>query len=238
MQKRINYRNSLTVAYHLYAFLLAGQFSIPPKDRPFRGVLCAMMDEIASDGALVARAVEGDRAAFAALVSRHYDFIFRVAWKWCGNREDAEDLAQDVCVRLGRSIISYSGNAQFSSWLYRVVVNAARDSHRRDARERARRDAFANDPLQTDKVVPAALLPSDPVEELWEAVRSLPERQREAVTLVHGESLTHAQAAEILDCAEGTVASNLHDARKALKALLNPGEGTKATAAHAAGGRP
>lgn len=196
------------------------------------------MDQTASDRALVARAVEGDRAAFAALVSRHYHFIFRVAWKWCGNREDAEDLAQDVCVRLARTIGSYAGNARFSSWLYRVVVNAARDFHRRTARERTKREAWGNDPLQADAVVPTALMPDDPVDELWYAVRSLPPRQREAVTLVYGESLSHAQAAEILECAEGTVASNLHDAKKALKAKLNPGEETETTAAQAAGGRP
>ena len=70
-----------------------------------------------SDEHLVKRAVRGDRAGFAALISRHYETIFRIAWKWCGNRDDAEDIAQDVCLRLARNIARFDGNSHFSTWL-------------------------------------------------------------------------------------------------------------------------
>ena len=96
------------------------------------------------------RAVAGDRAGFAALVSRHYDMVFRVAWKWCGNREDAEDIAQDVCVRLGQTIRSYSGQAKFTTWLYRVVLNAARDHYRKRASHAKKLDAWAKEPTRPD----------------------------------------------------------------------------------------
>ena len=85
------------------------------------------------DARLVADAVAGDRAAFAALVTRHYDRIFRVAWRILGNRAEAEDLAQDVCATLGRRIRSFRGEAAFTTWLHRLVVNAARDRLRREA---------------------------------------------------------------------------------------------------------
>jgi len=177
-------------------------------------------DDAVPDGLLASRARDGDRAAFAALVERHYDFIFRVAFRLTGRREAAEDVAQDVCVRLGRAIAGYRGGAAFTTWLYAVVLNAARDALRRSGRDVARMQAFG---------AHAALLaegdaaePEDCAAALWEAVRELPHKQREAVTLVYGEGLTHAQAAEAMAISEPTVSWHVHEAKKRLKALLRP----------------
>ncbi len=179
-----------------------------------------MMNESTSDGALVARAVEGDRAAFAALVSRHYETMFRVAWKSCGNREDAEDIAQDVCILLGKSIHSFAGNSGFSTWLYRVVLNATRDHQRKLASEVRKRDSWAAEPTRQD-FQPANDEPEqDRASEMWNAVRQLPPKQRDTLLLVFGEGVSHAQAAQVMDCAEGTIASNIHDAKKRLKDLM------------------
>ncbi len=78
----------------------------------------------ASDAELIGLARAGDRRAFAMLVERHYDFIHRVAWRWCGNRADAEDVAQDVCARLGKAIRSFKGEGAFTTWLYALTLNA------------------------------------------------------------------------------------------------------------------
>ena len=179
-----------------------------------------MMGRQESDEGLVARAVAGDRAGFAALVSRHYDMMFRVAWKWCGNREDAEDIAQDVCVRLGKTISSYSGQAKFSTWLYRVVLNAVHDHQRKRASHARKLNDWANEPTRVDIQEAEPADDEDAASELWQAVRQLPQRQRDAVLLVYGEELSHAEAARAMECAEGTVASNIHDAKKRLKVLL------------------
>ena len=66
--------------------------------------------------ALVVRAQNGDPEAFGELIEDHYDLIYRTAWKWCGNRADAEDIAQDVCVKLGQAIAGFDGRSAFSSW--------------------------------------------------------------------------------------------------------------------------
>jgi len=87
-----------------------------------------------SDQELAGAAALGDAAAFARLIERHYDMIFRVAYKWCGVREDAEDIAQDVCVKLGTVIHGYRAEAAFSSWLYRITLNAVRDFQRASRR--------------------------------------------------------------------------------------------------------
>ncbi|MCB1419670.1 MAG: RNA polymerase sigma factor, partial [Notoacmeibacter sp.] len=92
--------------------------------------------------ALALEAAAGSRAAFSRLVSENYDLIHRVALKWSGNRDDAEDIAQTVCVKLGQAIRSFRGEAKFSTWLYRLTINAAQDHHRARARDTARTQAF------------------------------------------------------------------------------------------------
>jgi RNA polymerase sigma-70 factor, ECF subfamily len=166
---------------------------------------------------LAARAREGDRAAFAALVERHYDFIHRVAFRLTGRRDDAEDVAQEVCVRLGKAVAGYRGSAAFTTWLYAIVLNAARDQMRKSARESAKAEAFGLHTLVSGE---AAEDPDDPVEALWAAVRKLPDKQREAVTLVYGEGLSHAEAADVMAVAEPTVSWHVHEAKKRLKAQL------------------
>ncbi len=178
-----------------------------------------MMDKNECDEGLVVRAVDGDRAAFAALVTRHYDFIFRAAFKWCGNREDAEDVAQDVCVRLGKSIRSWSRDSKFSTWLYRIVINAVRDGQRKNAASLRKVEAWAAEPTRPQVQMPDEA-EHDEANELWAYVRQLPKKSCDAVMLVYGEELNHAEAAKVMGCAEGTVSSHIHAAKKQLKVLM------------------
>jgi RNA polymerase sigma-70 factor (ECF subfamily) len=173
----------------------------------------------ASDLTLIGRARNGDRDAFGRLVERHYDFIHRVAWRWAGNRSDAEDIAQDVCVRLGKAIRSYRGGSAFTTWLYALTLNAARDLKRKSMRESAKTEAFGVHALVSggEAYEPAA---DDTAERLWAAVRTLPDKQREAVLLVYGEGLGHAEAADVMGSAEATVSWHIHEAKKRLKQVL------------------
>jgi RNA polymerase sigma-70 factor (ECF subfamily) len=181
-----------------------------------------MLDEIEpSDLDLVGQAQRGDSAAFGRLVERHYDFIHRVAWRWSGRKADAEDIAQEVCVRLGRAIRGYRGGGAFTTWLYAMTMNAARDLTRKSARESAKAQAFCLHALVERQGASDA---DDPTERLWEAVRRLPDKQRDAVLLVYGEGLSHAAVADAMACAEATVSWHIHEAKKRLKALLSAGE--------------
>ena len=85
------------------------------------------------DEALAQAAGQGDRAAFATLVNRHYDRLFRLCWRLTGSATLAEDLAQEVCVKLPLALRSFRGEAKFTTWLYRVALNAVRDDARRAA---------------------------------------------------------------------------------------------------------
>lgn len=169
------------------------------------------------DDSLIAHAKAGDRDAFAQLAARHYDFIHRVAWKWCGTKADAEDIAQEVCIRLGRSIRSFAGQGAFTTWLYALTLNVARDQGRKARREMRKAQAFGIHAAAFGEEVPE---PDHRADALWQAVRKLPNKQREAVLLVYGEELSHAEVADIMGCAEPTVSWHIHEAKKRLTVLM------------------
>jgi len=168
------------------------------------------------DDTLVRMACQGNAGAFEALVLRHYDLIFRIAYKWCGHRENAEDIAQDACVRLAGAIHGYQGRAAFTSWLYRVVVNCAIDAQRRAGKKgyvpdgQDVLDGLAGDAPRADEALYA--------KQLMRAVRALPEKQKAAVLLVLSEGLSHREAASIMKCRESTVSWHIFEARKTLAA--------------------
>lgn len=176
------------------------------------GIAAAEMDE----DVLVARACGGERAAFAALVERHYDFIFRIAWRWSANRSDAEDIAQDTCIRMARAIGGYRGEGGLKTWLYRLTLSAARDAARKSAREKRKAEAFHAQALIDSQGAGAS---NNALEALWDAVRALPEKQRDAILLVHSEDLSHAEAAAVMGCKESTVSWHIHEGRKNLRHL-------------------
>lgn len=166
---------------------------------------------------LVIRAQRGDQQAFSRLIASQYHFIFRVAFRVLGHKSDAEDVAQTVCLRLATSLSSFDRRASFTSWLYRVTMNIARDFLRSQMRRKKLVDGAA---ALASEHVDAEQDAQRPVEDIWNAVRSLPEKQRDAVILVHGEELSQEEAARIMSCKKVTVAWHLHNARKALRDLI------------------
>ena len=169
-----------------------------------------------TDGALVGRAAGGDREAFAALIERHYGLIYRVGARVLGDDEAAADLAQDVCVGLAARLPSYRGESRFATWLYRVVVNAARDRLRRDGAQRRNEAAFA----EVDAMTRAGRAAID-AEALWlrQMLSGLSDDLRTTVVLVLQEGLRHAEAAEVLGVSESTVSWRMHEVRRRLRAL-------------------
>ena len=186
-------------------------------------MMALMMEQRIPDAELARKAAGGDRDSFSALVERHYGFIFRLAWRLTGHRADAEDIAQEVCARLGRAIRTYRGGSAFTTWLYAIVVNAAHDAGRRAAREAAKADAWSTQALiEGGEAVDDHR--DDPAEALWAAVRELPAKQREAITLVYGEGMNHAGAADLMGCSEATVSWHVHEAKKRLRQIVAAGE--------------
>ncbi|HEY4201877.1 MAG TPA: RNA polymerase sigma factor [Devosiaceae bacterium] len=175
------------------------------------------MDARIDSSELVKRASNGDGEAFAELIEQHYDLIYRTAYKWCGNGSDAEDIAQDVCIKLASVLKSFDGRSAFSSWLYRITLNAVRDLQRSRTRRSRQVEALA---LVTPEDSAPDQEDATAAGELWAAVRRLPEQQRDAVLLVYAEEMSHAAAGEIMGCKEATVSWHIHEAKKTLRGLL------------------
>jgi RNA polymerase sigma-70 factor, ECF subfamily len=174
--------------------------------------------EALEDAHLSEQAAGGDRHAFAVLIERHYERLFRMAWAWTGNETEAEDIAQDVCVKLGSAIRSYRGDSAFPTWLHRVAYNVMIDR----ARIRRHETLPGTDNVialfdRVDTTTPETALIGA---ELWTAVRALPNQQRDAVLLIYAQDLTHAEASEVMGCSEKTVSWHLHEAKKRLKGML------------------
>src|SRR3954466_5512434 len=165
------------------------------------------------DRDLVDRARTGERAAFEALLRRHYDRMHRIAWRLTGSTHDAEDIVQDVCCALVQKIDGFKGDAKFTTWLFGIVVNACRD-HRRRGATLAR--------LKTSLSVLVGLASPTDGRELhlrtWlaSALARLPTALRHTVVLVAGEGLTHGEAAWALGVAEATVSWRMHEVRRRL----------------------
>lgn len=170
---------------------------------------------------LAEKAAGGCRESFAALLEAYYTRIYRLAWRFCGSQTLAEDIAQDVCVKLATAIRGYRGEAAFSTWVWRITYTAAVD------RMRSGRNTGCVEPGQLAALADAnpearAPTPEDCAmnAELWQAVRRLPPQQRDAVLLVYGEDMSHAEAAAVMGCQEKTVSWHLHEAKKRLRTVL------------------
>lgn len=180
-----------------------------------------MAEDIQPD---IERARRGDRAAFGKLVRRYQRRVYGAAFRIAGNHDDARDVAQEAFVRAFRGIGSFDGRADFFTWLYRIVVNTALNQRRRVKRraERPLEEEILPEPLQRRA-------DGDPARELelkrllrrvHRAVDALSEGQRAAVVLVLMEGMSYREAAEVLECSEGTVGWRVHEARTRLRQAL------------------
>ena len=169
-----------------------------------------------SDEALAAAAAGGDRAAFAALLERHYDRLFAFAFRLLGSRDQAEDLTQDICAALPVKLGSFRAEARFTTWLYRVAVNAAHDRRRRAATRARAAEGWGD--WEINRRAAAA---EDQAAQGWlrAAMGRLPDELRDTVALVLGEGVTQAEAARALGVSPGTVAWRMSEVKRRLRAL-------------------
>jgi RNA polymerase sigma-70 factor (ECF subfamily) len=185
-----------------------------------------------SDAELLAAHVAGDPEAFGQLYARHRDRLWAIALRTMGNREDAADGLQDGLVAAYRRAGTFRGDAAVTTWLHRVVVNACLDRLR--AAKVRRAEALPDDLEERGdrgSLRSAARESADPADHagraeqrllVLEALRTLPEEQRVALVLVDMEGYAIAEAAQVLDCAVGTVKSRCSRGRARLAGLLAP----------------
>ncbi len=168
------------------------------------------------DETLATAAASGDRVAFGLLLERHYDRVFRLAWRLTGLRAEAEDLAQDICAALPAKLRNWRGEARFSTWLYRVVVNAAHDQRRRHATHARAATGWGDWEIARQDEIGVARAAQD-----WLAatMARLSPELRDTVALTLGEEMTQAEAGAVLGVSEGTIAWRMSEVKKRLRAI-------------------
>ena len=177
------------------------------------------------DSELITRAAGGDPTAFQALVERHRSMVYRVAYQFAGNHHDAEDIAQEVFIKVYRSLDKFRQDAQLTSWLYRIVMNACIDHRRRQGPVGSA--AFGEEAEQTllnapeERPGPEARAYAGELGEVLEAeIARLPHGQRIVFIMRHHQGLKLGEIAEALGLAEGTVKRQLHAAIHRLRQTL------------------
>ena len=188
-----------------------------------------------SDADLIGRWKEGDSAAFDLLVDKHAGKAYQIAYGVLGNKEDAEEVAQDVFVRIHRALARFRGDAEFSTWMYRIALNLARNKYRWN-KVRGLRDMVSLDAPQEgddgDSRGPLAVPAPKPSPDHAAAFReleqniateleTLPPTFREALVLRNMDDMDYHQIASLLGCKLGTVKSRIARAREELRRRLN-----------------
>jgi len=183
------------------------------------------------DQELVVRCRNGDREAFATLVRKYQSKVLTLATRILDSRSEAEDIAQDIFVKIFQSLHDFRGASRFSTWLYRIAVNHCLNHLRRRTRQQQTlvmtdavewtQESQASNPYRTLEQKERWVLVQAKLQEL-----SL--EHRTIILLRDFEGLSYDEIADVLQLESGTVKSRLHRARMELKALLEPylaGEG-------------
>ncbi|MGD0499024.1 MAG: RNA polymerase sigma factor [Bryobacteraceae bacterium] len=195
--------------------MAAAQPSTPERVQSFMGGATATLD---GDAELMRRVGEGDDASFGLLLNKHRAPIAHFLYRMVQDRAAAEELAQEVFLRVYRSRSSYEATAKFTTWLFRIATHLALNWLRDEKGGRAREmlgEVIDSRPSVEQSMVQAARL-----NEVRRAVAALPEKQRAAVLMHKYEEMDYSQIAKTLDCSESAVKSLLFRAYETLRARL------------------
>jgi len=182
-----------------------------------------------ADETLVTRAASGEKDAFRELFDRYRTKVYRVAYRFLGNHEDALDVVQDAFVKVYRALAGFERRSEFRTWLMRIVTNTCLDLRRRRGSSSAA--PLSDEIVETlaDESQPARRV-DKPIEKmeygelrqaLSRALDRLSDAHRTVFVLHAEEEMTYREIAEILGISEGTVMSRLYHARRNLQKILS-----------------
>ncbi|OFW30535.1 MAG: hypothetical protein A3H97_05565 [Acidobacteria bacterium RIFCSPLOWO2_02_FULL_65_29] len=180
----------------------------------------ASPDAAGDTDALIKRCLRGDQRAWELIVQQHRRKVFNVAYKFVGRHDEAEDLTQDIFLKIFKSLATFDRRANFQTWLISVSRNLCIDHYRsvRKERETIDRgvDAHELTPAAPDPSPMAALEQRDRVVLLRQALAALPETLRTAVVMRDIQELSYQEIADALSLPEGTVKSRINRGRSEL----------------------
>ena len=175
---------------------------------------------------LVEQSKQGDEEAFGALVNKYKTKVFNLAYSFTRDRVTADDLAQEVFIKVYYSLEKFKFQSGFGTWLYRIAVNHFKDYLRKHAKERhISIDALIREPAVSEDEIKKKERTQETADKkklLHVALQSLPEKHQIILTLRDIQGHSYEEIAGILKLSPGTVDSRLHRARKTLRKRIEP----------------
>ncbi|MCB9799277.1 MAG: sigma-70 family RNA polymerase sigma factor [Candidatus Omnitrophica bacterium] len=187
------------------------------------------MEEMLSDDALVTKFKAGEEEAFTMLVSRHKEKAVQIIWMTVGNYEDAKDISQDAFVKVYRNLKNFQMKSKFSTWLYRILMNTAKDHLRKKKWAKFMTWKAPSDMEQfLESVEDQSAGPDQKISnrelgvKIQASIASLPQKQRWIFTLRFIEGLALDEIAQVTGASIGTVKASIHFAIKKFKGSIEP----------------
>ena len=178
-----------------------------------------------NENVLIERAARGDSAAFSELMAGNEKRMYAVAFRLCGNHEDAQDCLQDAMIRIYKAISGFKGQSSFATWVYRITTNTCLDElRRRKSRQSTSLDSLLDagwspsDELDTPER--HALL-SEKRREIEQAIAALPDDMRAAIVLRDVQGFAYDEIAQMLNTNVGTIKSRISRGRERLREKLS-----------------
>lgn len=195
--------------------------------------MTAEIDTIHADELLIERVKAGDMVAYNVMVTRHYDRIFTRVSQLLNNKQDAEEVTQDAFIRAQRGLENFRGDASFSTWLYQIATNLARNRYWYWFRRKRDQSISLDQPLSDDGSLtlenvmscagenPAeAIVTQEFVDRVSDCMQVLNDKHKEVLILRNLKNLTYDEIAQQLEISVGTVKSRIARARESLRSLL------------------
>ena len=184
-------------------------------------VSCTVVQALNPNISFVEACQRGDLEAFRSLYESYKDTVHSIALNFSGgNQEAAKDIAQDVFLKLFSSLKSFRGSANFSTWLFRVVVNACMDEHRKRRRFVPLEDSVPSERIMSSQSQERDALQKELASEVHVALQALSPKLRLPIVLRYVQDLSYEEIAHALGCSAGTVASRLNRGHKFLARRL------------------
>ena len=174
----------------------------------------------ADEQQLILQAKDGNPDAFRRLVERYMKRTYDIAYNFVGSHDDAEDIAQEAFVRVHRSLGSFRGESEFSTWLHRIVTNLS-INRAGEKKRQSQREMRASDVEHLPDHHGGRGESSDVQFHVEQALHELPTLQRAVVILRHLNGLSTREVSDILRCSDGTVKTHLHRGLKKMKSMLD-----------------
>lgn len=188
------------------------------------------MDERSVDAEIVARVQSGDKSAFDLLVIKYQHKVIKLVSRYIRDSAEVEDITQEAFIKAYRALANFRGESAFYTWLYRIAINTAKNF----LVSQGRRPPNSDIEVEVAEVLEGAaslrdnatpelnLLRDEIARTVQQAIESLPEDLRTAITLREIDGLSYEDIAQVMDCPIGTVRSRIFRAREAIDSELRP----------------